>query len=360
MSRPDDDTTALSYGPRTIRLPEELEAALAWALTSAPAARWTREALAVSERYRAPRAGGEQPLVAGRDQALGYVALVMPATYAQLHGAMAATAARIPDWAPSSVLDLGAGPGTALWATADRWPSLCSASAYEREPAFVTLGRAIGSASHAPSVRGARWERQDLTHLREPEERRFDLVVLGHVLNELEPPARRAVVEFAWRSTAGVLLIVEPGTSAAFEVVRSARDRLLDLGARTIAPCPNDLPCPLAGDWCHFPQRVVRPDFQRRARGAPSPWEDAKFSYAAMARFAAPQPIWARIIDEPSSNKAYSEVLASTRDGIARLRGLKRYREAYRHIRGLLWGETLAEPLPSPADILAEPPRRTT
>jgi ribosomal protein RSM22 (predicted rRNA methylase) len=227
-------------------------------------------------------------------------------------------------------------------------------AAWEREAAFVALGRELAAASRSAAVRGATWQRKDLERLEASAAQRYDLVVLGHVLNELRPEVRQAVVEFAWRSTAGLLLIVEPGTSAAFPVVRAARDHLLTLGAHTIAPCAHDRPCPLAGDWCHFPQRVVRPDFQRRARSAPSPWEDSKFSYAAMARFAAPGPIWARIIDEPASNKAYAEVKVSSQTGIARLQGLKRHREAYRYIRGLFWGDSLSEPPAPPVSAIEE------
>jgi len=129
-------------------------------------------------------------------------------------------------------------------------------------------------------------------------------------------------------------------------VVRAARDQLLAAGAHTIAPCPHDQPCPLQNDWCHFPQRLIRPDFQRRARGAPSEWEDSKFSYAAMARFTPAHPIWGRVIREATSNKAYAEAKLSTREGIARYRALKRHRDAFRRVRQLEWGEALAEPVP--------------
>jgi ribosomal protein RSM22 (predicted rRNA methylase) len=207
-------------------------------------------------------------------------------------------------------------------------------------------------------VRAARWEQVDLlrapgdasrahdARLTTQQSTRYDLVVLGHVLNELPPAERPRVVEAAWEQTAGLLLIVEPGTPAAFAVVRAARDKLLAAGARTVAPCAHDAPCPLEGDWCHFPQRVWRPEFQRRARGAPSPWEESKYSYAAMAHFGPDSPIWGRVIREPTSNKAYAEAIISAREGIVRHRTLKRHREAYRRTQGLAWGEALDTPPP--------------
>jgi ribosomal protein RSM22 (predicted rRNA methylase) len=339
--------------PRTLNLPDDLHGAIARALATVPSARWLREAQLLSERYRAPRDNPAAPLASGDAQALGYAALIMPATYAQLRGALAATAARIPGWAPATMLDLGSGPGTALWAATAQWPALRALSAWEREPALIALGRSLARASQASAVRDARWERVDLRVLERSNvgaSDRFDLVVLGHVLNELDGETQRRVVAEAWNMTGGVLLIVEPGTPAAFEVVRAAREYLLGPGAHTIAPCAHDQPCPLQNDWCHFPQRLKRPEFQRRARAAPSEWEETKFAYAAIGRFPAAAPIWGRVIREPTSNKAYAEALISLAGGVTRFRGLKRHREAFRFVKGLEWGAALEQPLEAPVE----------
>jgi len=327
-----------------LTLPNDLRQAIEQALSAVPAARWMRAAQELSERYRGARPANERPLAAGAREALGYAALIMPATYAQLRGALAATAARIPNWAPGTMLDLGSGPGTALWAAIAQWPTLRALTAYEREQALIALGRDLARASSAPALRSAHWERADLRQAAIGGT--YDLVVIGHVLNELDPATRRQVVAEAWAATAGVLLIVEPGTAPAFEVVRAARDELLAAGARTLAPCAHDRPCPLENDWCHFPQRLQRPEFQRRARQAPSPWEDSKFSYAAMARFGPDAPIWGRVIREPTSNKAYAEAKLSAREGILRYRALKRHREHFRLVKNLVWGQALDQPLP--------------
>jgi ribosomal protein RSM22 (predicted rRNA methylase) len=369
-----DDSLLPTSLPRTLSLPDDLHDAIAHALAAVPRARWVREAQLLSERYRAPRTAPGTPLATGELQALGYAALILPATYAQLRGALAATAARIRGWAPATMLDLGSGPGTALWAATAQWPSLRTLAAWEREPALIALGVALARASQASAVRTATWERIDLRVLGtatgdgrgEPHgkagsaktlqssdfaaSQQFDLVVLGHVLNELDAESQRQVVAAAWQRTAGLLLIVEPGTSAAFEVVRAAREQLLGLGAHTIAPCAHDLACPLQNDWCHFPQRLKRPEFQRRAREASSEWEESKFAYAALARFAMDAPIWGRVIREPASNKAYAEALISTTVGVARYRGLKRHRDAFRQVKQLEWGAALEQPLDAPIE----------
>lgn len=328
-----------------LTLPPDLQEAIAAALSTVSPTRWMREAQALSERYRAQRDEQAGPFASGEPQVLGYAAMLLPASYAQLRGAMAATAARIPDWQPQTLLDIGSGPGTALHAAVEQWPSLGTLEAWEREPAFIALGRKLAQHSNSAVVRAARWERVDLRHSDARPPHFYDLVVLGHVLNELRADEQRAVIERAWSMTAGVLLLVEPGTAAAFAVVRAARDQLLGSGAQTIAPCAHDQPCPLQDDWCHFPQRLKRPPFQRRAREALSEWEDSKFSYAALARFPATQPIWGRVIREPTSNKAYAEAIISSRDGIVQQRALKRHKDAFRRVKNLAWGDVVEETL---------------
>lgn len=328
-----------------LTLPAPLQQAIAAELAAVPQIRWVREAQALSERYRAERNDNSTPLASGPLQALAYAALLLPPSYAQVRGAAAATAARIPGWQPRTVLDLGSGPGTALWAVAEQWPSLQQATAVEREAAFVALGRTLARAGEAALFRNIHWERADLRNLAALPAKRYDLVVVGHVLNELAPDDQRALVAWAWQRTDGVLLLIEPGNSASFAHLRAARDHLLGLGAHTVAPCAHDTPCPLVDDWCHVPQRLKRPPFQRLARGAPSEWEDAKYTYAAMARFLPELPIWARVIREPQVAKGYVDLQLSTASGVEQVRLQKRDKSLFRWAKDLEWGTALDRPL---------------
>ena len=339
-----------------LTLPPQLESAVEAALHDVPTSQWMSAARALSERYRGERDAPGRPLARGAPAALGYAALILPAAYAQLAGAMAATAARAPEWQPASLLDLGSGPGTALWAAAAQWPSLTTMTAWEREPAFLALGRRLAAASPHPAVAGADWAQVVLNGTPPPGGRRYDLVILGHLLNELDEDVQGAVGAWAWAHCQGVLLIVEPGTSAAFPLVRRLRDDLLARGARTLAPCTHDRPCPLVDDWCHFPQRLQRPAFQRRAKEATAGWEESKFSYAALARFPPATPIWGRLIHQPQVQKGGVELIVSSREGIVRPRFAKRDRAAYRQAGDYRWGQVLAAPPAAPAPDAAPAP----
>jgi ribosomal protein RSM22 (predicted rRNA methylase) len=340
-----------------LSLPPELEAAIAAALREVPSSQWQSAARRISRRYRnadvarrSPEANSA-PLPSDEPySALGYTALVLPATYAQLMGAMHATALRAPSFEPSTMLDLGSGPGTALWAAVEHWPTLETIDAWEREPLSIDLGKRIAFASEHPAVNNAQWRQIALVGALPAGTPTYDLIVIGHVLNELAAGARDSLVASAWEHCTGLLLIVEPGTSSSFPIVLRARDLLLERGAHTIAPCAHDLPCPLPAaapnDWCHFPQHLQRPAFQRVAKEASAGWEEAKFSYAAMARFGPDTPIYARLIHQPHLSKIGADLTLSASDGtITQSRVLKRNRPAYKEVSDLRWGDILAEPL---------------
>lgn len=328
-----------------VSLPEQLENAIESALRELPTSQWMKAARTVSERYRAKRDGTEQPLARGASEALGYAALILPAAYAQLSGAIKSIKTQAPNWQPTTMLDIGSGPGTALWAALEQWPSLQTLTAWEREPAFIKLGQRLALSSDKRPLSQTQWERVVIGRKLPDSLPTYDLIVFGHVLNELPATTRREIVSLAWKHCSGVLLIVEPGTSTAFPVVRAMREFLLAQGAQTLAPCAHNCACPLTDDWCHFPQRLNRPRFQRRAKEASAGWEESKFCYAAMARFSPNHPTWGRLIHQPHKQKGMVELTISSKDGLIRPRIPRRAYDLYRQISSYEWGDTLDTPI---------------
>ena len=331
-----------------IAFPAVLENEIARLSQTIPPSQLMSQAASLSKHYRESMFGGTRPTVQGDLAALGYSVIIMPATYAQLTGAMLAVKQRVPNWQPTSLLDLGSGPGTALWAAQEQWPTLQKMVALEKEPAFIKLGQQLAKVSQAEAIRNTVWKKADLrgmTGLGSAET--YDLVILGHVVNEMDPALQQAVVSYAWQRCSGLLLIVEPGTSVAFPIVKDMREYLLTQGAKTIAPCAHDNPCPLntEKDWCHFPQRIIRPSFQRRAKGGTANWEESKFSYAAMARFPVEHEIWGRLIHQPNVQKGLVQLTVSSQEGIVQPVALKRHKDQFREWSDYKWGEIIPEPL---------------
>src|SRR6476661_10113354 len=102
-------------------LPAELKAALDARLQGLSRNDAAERASLISQTYRD---GGGSSAIRSEADALAYALARMPATYAAMSASLNALCEIRPDFAPSSLLDVGAGPGTATWAAAEAFPSL--------------------------------------------------------------------------------------------------------------------------------------------------------------------------------------------------------------------------------------------
>src|SRR5437773_7114431 len=102
-------------------LPAELKAALDAKLQGLSRTAAAERASLISQTYRD---GGGSGAIRSETDALAYALARMPATYAAVVASLNALSAIRPDFAPTSLLDVGAGPGTASWAAAEAFSSL--------------------------------------------------------------------------------------------------------------------------------------------------------------------------------------------------------------------------------------------
>ncbi len=268
-----------------------------------------------------------------------YAAFRLPATFAAIYSALAEVRDQLPGWAPKSLLDVGAGPGTVMWAATSVWPDLGSSTLMEREDDMIALGKRLSVHSPEASVRQARWLKADVTGIWDV--LAHDLVVAAYVLGELREPAFQALVSRLWGMTTGVLVLIEPGTMAGFARIRQAREQVLALGAKTAAPCPHDGACPIAAtDWCHFSQRVARSRLHRQVKAGELPYEDEKFSYVALSRMPA-VPIQGRVVRHPKVGKGHVRFELCTPEGLKSTVVTRKDKGALRKARDLGWGSAV-------------------
>src|SRR5438876_4926327 len=102
-------------------LPAELKAALDAKLQGLSRNAAAERASLILQTYRD---GGGSGAIRSEADALAYALARMPATYAAVTASLNALVEIRPDLAPTSLLDVGAGPGTATWAAAVTFPSL--------------------------------------------------------------------------------------------------------------------------------------------------------------------------------------------------------------------------------------------
>ena len=313
-----------------MELPGALKGAVEKRVSGADVRRMARLAEDISCRYRESERGA--PLISRADEALAYAAVRMPATFGAARTALRHTLEAV-DFVPRTLIDAGAGTGTATWAAAALL-DLREITCLEREDAMLELGREL--MAEGPE---ARWQTCDLAS--QPIPGTADLVVASNALNELGEDARRAALAKLWNAAERMLLVVEPGTPVHFQQLMEAREFLLGVGAHVAAPCPHEHACPLTeGDWCHFSCRIARGRLHKRLKGADVPYEDEKFSYVAFVREKPAHPR-ARVIRHPIAEKGHITIDACRADGIEQRVFLKRGGEPYKVARKLEWGDAM-------------------
>lgn len=322
-----------------MELPIHLRTAIENELASQSTNRLAALVAELSESYRSGIPMSEGKYLRSHEDVAAYAAYRLPATFAAIYSAISQIKDRSPHWNPKSLLDVGAGPGTAMWAASTLWTDLEHITLIEQEEPMIDLGKRLSANSPLASVQNAKWIKADITRTWEvpPQE----LVIASYVLNELPQDRRVTFIKQLWESTSDILVIIEPGTPAGFLRIKQAREQLIAAGAKTIAPCPHDKPCPLdESDWCHFSQRVARTRIHRKVKAGELSYEDEKFSFLCMSRSSG-AAIKGLVIRHPQVRKGHIQLKLCTPEGLTSTVVTRKDRELFRKTRELHWGSII-------------------
>jgi hypothetical protein len=167
------------------------------------------------------------------------------------------------------------------------------------------------------------------------------LLVVSHVLNELNESGREELRRLARRSAA--VLWVEPGSRETSRALGAFRDDWLK-DFRVVAPCTHNEPCPvlLPGnerDWCHFfapPPSAIFMDsnWVKFGQRAGIDLRSLPYSFLALDRTwtGTPEGL-SRILGRPEHFKPYARFLNCDASGLAELTLPRRAnRELYREL----------------------------
>lgn len=267
-----------------------------------------------------------------------YLAARLPATYAAISASLYQTLDRLPDFEPLTMLDIGAGPGTASFAAHTQLPSLQSFVLLDDNIPFLDVAKQL--VTGAPiDLQQAQITCADITSIAVLPQ--SDLIIAGYSLVELSSTVQSILIKRLWQACSGVLLIVEPGTPKAYANLMLLRSQLIEAGAYVVAPCVGNYACPLEpNDWCHFSQRLPRSRAHMQAKCANVPFEDEKFSYIAMSRSQIKMS-QARILAPPVMNKAGIEFKVCAENGLEQRQIPARDKLLFKQARKLGWGDVI-------------------
>jgi SAM-dependent methyltransferase len=222
------------------------------------------------------------------DRLLGaYLLFYWPVSYLQARGVLSELPRR-----SRSVLDLGSGPAPVAFAALDAGAAEVLAADRSKR-ALAVAGKLAAVAGEPIATRD--WDpdrRGELSGLSRG--RSFDLVTMGHVLNELfqgeQAATRRTalVVEaLGLVAPGGSLVIVEPALRDTSRALLEVRDLLVARGVAVRAPCLFRGACPALvrpTDWCHAERPIDLPPLvEEIGRRAGLRKESVKMSYLVLA-----------------------------------------------------------------------------
>ena len=288
----------------------------------------------LTESYRTPKGRPPEGFMRTETERLAYLAARLPATYAVCRSVFHHFTEE-DHQTITSLLDLGAGPGSILWAAREIFPRLEHITLVEQDE---SLGR-LGASLWDEALKKKQIQSLYADLLKVMPFKAHDLVTLSYVLGELDPSSQALVLQEAWKATTHFLVLIEPGTPPGFDRLKEARRFLIDQGAFILAPCPHENPCPMAGmDWCHFSQRLERTLTHRQVKDVSQSYEDEKYSYLIAARKERPRPS-SRLVRKPKKGSGHFILDLCTGTGLKRVILSKKTKKLYEKARHLKWGD---------------------
>lgn len=317
-------------------MPDALEEGLVRELCRFTPAQLTKAAQALSLRYRERMLAGQ--FMQSEVDCAAYLAFRMPATFGAVCSALQELQKRAPSLKIHSLLDLGAGPGTASFACAHVFPSLQQVTLVEQEGALIGFGKRLAVLSASEALKQASWLHQDFEGVLPP----ADFIILSYSLGEVFSSKIASMMSRCWEACRVGVAIIEPGTMAGFATIRAAREALLAEGGHIAAPCPHNFLCPMTeGNWCHFSKRVARSPLHRFVKQASLPYEDEKFSYCIALKTNV-APIEGRIVGHPMKRSGHTVLPVCAASGkLVSLTVSRRDGELYKRLKKADWGDTL-------------------
>lgn len=266
-----------------------------------------------------------------------YLFTRLPGTFSAVCKVLEEAQSRCPQLKVESLLDVGAGPGTGMWAASEVFPSLASCTLLEKDLDFMRLGQDLAKRSVTASILQSSWKNLDIEKPLEIDS--HDLILLSYSIGEIKEFAWKTLLTSLWKATKKVLVIIEPGTPAGYARLMKIRQILKSEGASLWAPCPHSLTCPLEkNDWCHFSVRVPRTALHRQFKSAELGHEDEKFSYLIFGKDSI-APFHSRIIRHPIKHSGFVELVTCQSEGIVKQTYSKKDKGLYKEKKKLAWGD---------------------
>ncbi|XP_048750249.1 methyltransferase-like protein 17, mitochondrial isoform X2 [Ostrea edulis] len=196
-----------------------------------------------------------KPITYDWEFALKYTYARMIPNYSILNQCLTEIKKRDPNFVPETVLNMGSGIGSAVWATNSIWPQsvkqfYCVDNSMEMNKMAARILKE-GDENRQSMVIPNVYFRDKLPTLQSG---RFSLVICAFTLMDFPMKMNRLqLAKELWERTEGYFVLVDVGTYAGFLAIQEVRRRLLrrdkgvdvdEMDVNIFAPCPHNRHCP--------------------------------------------------------------------------------------------------------------------
>ena len=245
-----------------------------------------------------------------------YLLFYWPVSYAQARSTLSELTTR-----PRPVMDLGSGPGPIAFAALDAGATTVVAA--DRSKPALDLARALALEA-GEGIATREWSPE-----KPLPDGKFDLITMGHVVNELfngQIAPRAELLERILErvNPKGSLVVIEPALRDTSRALLQVRDALVSRGYAVRAPCLFRGNCPALvkeSDWCHAERAWRMPGLvEDLARTAGLHKDSLKMSYLVLAPkgeawATPPAGTLFRIVSEPLEGKGRRRFMGCGPDG---------------------------------------------
>lgn len=319
--------TVILEGKYKMDLPIEIERYIENELNAISKKELQNNAKNISINYRTNEGEGKR-LLKSEDEALAYAISRMPATYGAVYNSLKHSI-EIYNSNIKTVADIGAGTGAGAIAV-NELLDIEKIECFEREDAMRKIGKKIFDNYDNISEK-SNWNKLDIC--KDKIDKKYDLVVVSYMLNEISDDKKDIIVEKLWRTCNKMLLIVEPGTMKGYNNIINAKKKLIENGGKVVAPCRSN-ECKLPkNDWCNFSCRVQRTKIHKELKEGNVPYEDEKYIYIAVTKDRINDTDKKRILRHPMIYSGFVKLKVCNKDEIEEITITKKDKEKFKIAR---------------------------
>lgn len=290
----------------------------------------------ISKKYREENINSNS-VVCNDKQTLSYVASRMNETSIIVDKVLKTIFQVVDKSEVESVLDLGSGTGSVLWALENFFNNI-KVTAVEREQCMQKYAKILCKDINLD----IEYILQDVLSNEVKKIANSDLVLESFMLNEMTEADVTKTLDLMINKTNKYILLIEPGTPKSYQKMMKIRDYFLSKNLKVLLPCPHSDKCPLIDDYCNFTVRLNRSKFIKNIKGAELGYEDEKYFYLLFSKEDNEKNINNIVIRKPITRKSCVDLkLCNCNGKINNVTITKKDKENYSKAKKLKQGDLI-------------------